>query len=148
MPDTKSLCPPGRARDMRHFGQPTDASACTLCATFAWVPLLHSTPPPSLTEPNPLYYMPWQNLCVPLLLHGSLCPPPAHACPLGLICVAETFQNFTAWCNIKMPSFYDYAADATAAVAAAAAADAAAPAAGAILLNFNGIFSSANCRMH
>lgn len=47
-----------------------------------------------------------------------------------------------------MPSFYDYAADATAAVAAAAAADAAAPAAGAILLNFNGIFSSANCRMH
>lgn len=46
-----------------------------------------------------------------------------------------------------MPSFYDYAADATAAVAAAGA-DAAAPAAGAILLNFNGIFSSANCRMH
>lgn len=72
MPDTKSLCPPGRARDMRHFGQPTDASACTLCATFAWVPLLHSTPPPSRTEPNPLYYMPWQNLCLPLLLHGSL----------------------------------------------------------------------------
>jgi len=45
--------------------------------------------------------------------------------------VAKTFQNFTACCNIKMPSFYDYAA-----------------AAAAILLNFNGIFSSANCRMH
>lgn len=72
---------------------------------------------------------------------------PNSCSPLGLICVAETFQNFTAWCNIKMPSFYDYSADATAAVAAAA--DAAAPGAvGAILLNFNGIFSSANCRMH
>lgn len=133
MPHTKSLCPrlcPRYAPFWTAHGRLGMHFMCNLrmSSLSRSHSRFHSCSTPALTEPLSAA-APW------------LCPPPA------LICVAETFQNFTAWCNIKMPSFYDYAADVAVAVDVSAA-PAAAGAAGAILLNFNGIFSSANCRMH
>lgn len=148
MPDTKKVyVPPAMPEICAILDSPRTPRYALYVQPSHESPFTVTAPPPCLLELSPTRYTICLGRTFVCRCRSTALSTPNSCSPLGLICVAETFQNFTAWCNIKMPSFYDYSADATAAVAAAA--DAAAPGAvGAILLNFNGIFSSANCRMH